>query len=319
PIIHEPIHTLTNGKLVAAITEAGGLGTLGINAGYQVQTDASTSASITNSGQVGTIANNSILDAMQERNLMNEQIDQVLASTYRPFGVEVASLCSHPDDDHTAMELVKLMRKRRLTIALFEGFGRLASHEWVQLFHNKGIKVMQVVDKISDVRLAIDNGCDVLICKSKAELTEFVRVAASTPVLAGYDTTNPNALTAALAHGAQGVFLKTIFATAKEAPTAQAIKDLIVKTTGNELVEFSISGQPVFSISGKLPAQLAKMTKAGEPPENIFVTANGYQGLINGMANGDLITGYTDIAPDIEHITAIETTEQIINKVTSRS
>lgn len=315
PIIHEPIHTLTNGNLVTAISEAGALGILGINSGYKLASDATSGASVANSGQIGTVTNNSILDAMQERNLMNEQIDQVLSNTFRPFGVEIASRKISPDSDHTAKELVELMRKRRVTIALFEGFGSIASQEWIALLHQNGIKVMQVISKINDIQKGINNGLDILINKNRTNLETFVKEAGAIPVLAGEDTTNPQVLSTALAKGAQGVFLKTAFATATEAPTAKAVKEAIVMKKGADLVSFKMNSRTIFSLPGSLPNQLAKLSETGADSIKIFTAAHGFQGLINGMLKGDLNMGYTDIADDIDYISAIEPAEEIINQI----
>ena len=319
PIVHEPIHTLTDGKLVAAISESGALGILGINAGYKVRSDATSSASISNSNKIGTISNNSLLDAMTERNLMNEQIDQTLSNTFRSFGVEIASTSSNPEDDHRATELVELMRKRRLTIALFEGFGRVASKAWVNLLHNSGIKIMQVINNINNIRAAQSNGIDILICKSNIELANFVHQAGKTPVLAGYDTTDSHVLKDALRKGAQGVFLKTVFALAKEAPTSPIIKDKIINAQAQELISFKMNSRTIYSLSGKLPQKLAKLTQDNEDGKQIFTAADGYQGLINGMAEGNLEIGYTDIAADSYNIKTIKTAHQIIAELTNNN
>lgn len=314
PIVQEPIHTLTNGKLIAAISEAGSLGILGINAGYHAP-DALTGASASSSDQVGKTGNNYILDAMQERNLMNEQIDYVLAHTFRPFAIEIPSSASIPEQDHTAMELVELMRKRRLTIALFEGFGQIASKEWVQLLHHNGIKVMQTVSQTDRVKQAQKNGIDILIYPQKEGLLEFVHEAHATPVLAGCDTANPNVLTHALACGAQGVFLKTVFAASEEAPTATSIKNALIKAKNSDLVSFKLNNRTIFSLPGKLPNHLAKMTAAGIDAAQITAASHGYQGLINGMLKGDLNLGYTDIAEDIDFITVNQSVKEIVNQI----
>lgn len=318
PIIHEPIHTLTNGNLVTAISEAGALGILGINSGYKPASDTTSGASATDFGQIRSVNNYSILDAMQERNLMNEQIDKVLSNTFRPFGVEIASNKIDPNSDHTAKELVELMRKRRITIALFEGFGNIASKEWITLFHQNGIKVMQVINKINDVQKGINNGIDILISKNQADLENYVKEAGPVPVLAGEDTTKPQVLSTVLAKGAQGVFLKTVFATAKEAPTSQAIKKAIVEKNGSDLVSFKMGVSTIFSLPGNLPNQLAELSEDGTNPLKIFTVAHGFQGLINGMLKGDLNMGYTDIADDIDYIYSIESAEKIIHRINNK-
>jgi len=120
PIIHCPMHTMTNGKMVAAISEAGGLGILGINSGYNI-TDVTSGASSTNSEVVGNPNNYSILDTMTERNLMNEQINTTLENTFRSFAVEVASQYDSPEKDPTAKGLPNPSKRaivnRRLRIS----------------------------------------------------------------------------------------------------------------------------------------------------------------------------------------------------------
>ncbi len=57
------------------------------------------------------------------------------------------------------------MRKRRLTIALFEGFVQLISEDWVKLFHDNSIKIMVVVTSSEQAEKAIIRKADVLIAE----------------------------------------------------------------------------------------------------------------------------------------------------------
>lgn len=57
------------------------------------------------------------------------------------------------------------MRKRRLTIALFKGFGQLISEDWVKLFHDNSIKIMVVVTSSEQAEKAIIRKADVLIAE----------------------------------------------------------------------------------------------------------------------------------------------------------
>lgn len=57
------------------------------------------------------------------------------------------------------------MRKRCLTIALFEGFGQLISEDWVKLFHDNSIKIMVVVTSSEQAEKAIIRKADVLIAE----------------------------------------------------------------------------------------------------------------------------------------------------------
>jgi NAD(P)H-dependent flavin oxidoreductase YrpB (nitropropane dioxygenase family) len=317
PIIHEPLHTLTNGKMIASISETGALGIFGINSGYSIKPDATTGVSTPIPQQLGTIENRSILDAMQERNLMNEQIDEALARTFRPFGMEIASSCSNPQEDHTAMELVELMRKRRITIALFEGFGKPISKNWVDLLHFNGIKIMQVINKIDDIKKVNEHGIDIIICKNRIKLKEFVKASGKTPVLAGDDITNPNVLADSLKKGAHGVFLKTVFSVTQESPISPEIKKQIINADKQNLVTFKMNSYQIYSLPGRLPNKLSEMYNHGANTNDIFNVAKGYQGLINGMMYGNLEAGYTDIAADINHLNTCKSIAQAVNNISN--
>ena len=84
PIIQIPIHTLTNGKMIAAISEAGALGILGINSGYQINTDAISGASASDTNEVGNFENYSILNTMTEKK-SNERANRFRSRKYFSF------------------------------------------------------------------------------------------------------------------------------------------------------------------------------------------------------------------------------------------
>lgn len=314
PIIQEPTHTLTNGKMIAAVSESGALGILGINSGYVVN-DANSGASTTSNDDIGDIKKFSILDTMTERNLMNEQIDSALENTFRPFAVEVASDQDKPQNDPTATAIVELMRKRRITIALFEGFNHLASPDWIHLLHSNGIRVIEKVNTLQEAKLALNTKCDCLICTNLDLLVPIIKISADTPVIAGGDLTDPKDIKKTLLMGADGVFISTLFNVSQEALTDSEIKNKIINSSNNDLVSIKMNNQIIYSLPGKLPNQLAQMTKSNVDSDKIFNKANRYQGLINGMGKGDLYTGYTKIAKNIDTITTSESIENIVANI----
>ena len=314
PIIQEPMHTFTNGKMIAAIAEAGALGILGINSGYKIQVDATTGASVSNNTEVGDIKKYSILDTMTERNLMNEQIDAALENTFRPFAVEIATACKLPTDDPTALALVQLMRKRRLTIALFKGFGQLISEDWVKLLHDNGIKIMVVVTSSEQAEKAIARKVDVLIAKT-TNLSKIIKIASDTPIIAGLDICTAEDVKNALNQGADGVYVYTPFAVCDESPVNDQIKYQILKSVSSELVHFDTPTKTIYSLPGALPNKLQEMSNKSIDKNKIFTTANRYQGLVNGMGKADLISGYTDIDKNIDAISEKLTAEQLINNL----
>lgn len=83
----------------------------------------------------------------------------------------------NPTDDPTTLALVQLMRKRRLTIALFEDFGQIISEDWIKLLHDNGIKIMVVVTSFEQAEKAIARKVDVLIAKT-TNLSKIIKIAA---------------------------------------------------------------------------------------------------------------------------------------------
>lgn len=74
---------------------------------------------------MGTIFDNPILSAMLERNLLNEQIDHVLANNFRPFGTKIVSQQTNSEDDLTTMRLIQLMYKIRISDSFLKDLDRL--------------------------------------------------------------------------------------------------------------------------------------------------------------------------------------------------
>lgn len=209
------------------------------------------------------------------------------------------------------------MRKRRLTIALFEGFGNIASPEWVTLLHNNGIRIMQKVNNTTEAQKAISNKCDILICTNINNLDSITQLNSNIPVVAGGDLTTKDDIIKVFSKGAQGIFISTLFNISKEAPTDIEIKNRVINSKSNDLVSFNINNHVINSLPGSLPNKLAKMNKENIDTNEIFEKANRYQGLINGMAKGNLSTGYTTIAPKIDTITEINSIDDIVSTISS--
>lgn len=312
PIIQEPIHTLTNGKMIASISEAGMLGILGINSGYKAKSDTTTGPSVVEGDIIGDPNNFSILDTMTERNLMNEQIDSALSNTFRPFAVEIASSADSPEKDPIADAILQLMRKRRITITLFENFRSDLSKQWIDSIHTNGIKILYKVYSVEEAKTAIEKGIDVIICMNINNLSSIVNVAkGNTPIVLRSSNLNW-----ALEHGANGIFLSTPFLVLKNAPTSANIKQAIINHKNSDLTTFTFPNHVVNSLKGALPDKLTQFEKKGKSSDEIWHLANKFQGLINGMAKGDLINGYTDICDidKIDHeLTAEEIADQLIH------
>ncbi|TRT38396.1 hypothetical protein ETI37_04135 [Lactobacillus mulieris] len=307
PIIHCPMHTMTNGKMVAAISEAGGLGILGINSGYNI-TDVTSGASSTNSEVVGNPNNYSILDTMTERNLMNEQINTTLENTFRSFAVEVASQYDSPEKDPTAKSIVELMRKRRLTIALFEGLGSPLSLAWAKILHENGIKIMQVVSDLAFANTAINHGLDIAIVKELVVANKIQNVYPDTLVVlaSGIETSDIQTLIQQV----DGIYLNTPFAICNEAIIDDGIKARFLSSHKDDFIKLTLPFGDFLTFKTPYIEQILSRKLS---PQELFNQLHQFQGLIDGMIKGNLSYGYCLFDLNSYNINEALSAEEIIN------
>lgn len=332
PIIQGAMHTLTNAKLVAAVSKAGGLGILGVNAGYQASdADATTGASQSNN--VGSEDSGSIMSGNSAINLMKEQIEKIRQITDKPFGIQLAGVHQDPKDDPDPLAMAKLMIEEKVPVAVFGGFGQAVSKNWVDFLHDNGIKVINRSNTptAADTRQAVKNGVDVIGATGFDEggtvptkvigtfdiVPLIVDNAGDVPVLAAGGITDARTVKAAFALGAQGVYCGTAFALSEESPVAQNIKEAAIKANADDMLMYRAVPAFYRSLPGNLPNKLMKMNKEGKTGQEIFQAAHQYQGLIDGMLKGDLDNGYATFGMGISFINKIEPAAQIVDRLYS--
>ncbi|MEY2402659.1 MAG: hypothetical protein QOD38_210 [Acidimicrobiaceae bacterium] len=188
-------------RLVAAVSAAGGFGCLG--------------ASTMNDDQ------------------MVKEIRKVRELTDRPFGVDL--LTAMPNDLVAQVELL-IAEGASVFVA---GLGVPA--EAVELCHHHGVLVANMCGKVAHARSAVDAGCDLVIAQGTEAGGHTGQVATMplvpqlvdavgdrVPVVAAGGIYDGRGLAAALALGAEGVWLGTRFIATPEARTVDGYKDRLV-------------------------------------------------------------------------------------------
>ncbi len=190
-------------RLTSAVTEAGGFGCLG--------------ASVMSSNE------------------MVDEIGKVRAATDKPFGVDL--LTAMPFDILTQVELL-IEGGAKLFVA---GLG--VPTEAVELCHSRGVLVANMCGKVDHARKAVDAGCDLVIAQGTeggghtgtvATMTLVPLIAdavgAQVPVVAAGGIFDGRGLAAALALGADGIWMGTRFIATPEAQGVRGFKEALVKT-----------------------------------------------------------------------------------------
>jgi NAD(P)H-dependent flavin oxidoreductase YrpB (nitropropane dioxygenase family) len=210
PIVLGGMGTATTAPLVAAVSNAGGFGTLG-----------------TSAFDVATLDNE--IAAIRER-------------TDKPFGVNHL-LFQIKEDMFTvtlrACPAVVAFAWARQDQDLRDHFARA---------HDTGAKVMHMAGEVSEARRAAEAGADVIVAQgteagghvgwmaSLPLLPMMVNAVAPVPVLCAGGIADGRGLAAALALGAEGVLLGTRFMATLEAPIHPNFKQAIVESDGHDTV-----------------------------------------------------------------------------------
>jgi len=190
-------------ELVVAVSEAGGFGCLG----------ASTMSSAT----------------------MVDEIRLVRDSTDKPFGVDL--LTAMPGD--MAKQVDKIIEGGASVFVA--GLG--VPTDVVELCHRHGLLVINMCGKVDHARRAVDAGCDIVVAQGTEAgghtglvatfplVPQIVdAVGARVPVVAAGGITDGRGLAAALALGADGVWVGTRFIATPEARSVAGYKEALLST-----------------------------------------------------------------------------------------
>ena len=260
PIFLGGMAHVSRAPLVAAVSDAGGLGIIG-SAGMSAEELA-------------------------------EQISQVRGQTDQPFGVNLMLM------DPSIDEQVAVVVRERVPVVT-TGAGNPAKH--LDQLRSADIKVFPVVPVTALARRMERAGVDGIIAEGTesgghvGEVTTRVLVpqvvdAVSVPVVAAGGIADGRGLAAALALGAEGVQLGTVFLASAEAPVHDNFKQAILNANDRStLVTGRDIGAPVRAIANKMTKEFARYEKEGRPVEEFEHLAVG--GLCRAVYEGDVDTG----------------------------
>ena len=210
PIVLGGMGTATTAPLVAAVSNAGGFGTLGTSA-----------------------FNAATLDS---------EIASIRERTEKPYGIN--HLLFQIKEDMFAVTL----RAQPAVVAFAWARKDQNLRDYFQRAHDSGAKVMHMAGEVPEALRAAEAGADVLVAQgteagghvgwmaSLPLLPMMAKAVAPLPVLCAGGIADGRGLAAALALGAEGVLLGTRFMATPEAPIHANFKRAIVESDGHDTV-----------------------------------------------------------------------------------
>lgn len=241
PILQAGMGWIAYGRLAAAVSSAGGLGVIGAGTNMPAAE-------------------------------LRREIRLVRSLTDRPFGVDILFAAVQSEAGAAAVytegvsQMIEVALEERVPV-LVSGLG--SPKAVIPQAHTRGMKVLSVVGAVRHARKAVADGVDAVIATGcdggghvgkigTAALVPAVVDAVDVPVVAGGGLADGRGLAAALALGAQGVWLGTRFIAAREANAHVNYKNRIVESSeAQTVVTRAHSGKPCRMLRNKFTDEWA--------------------------------------------------------------
>jgi len=273
PIIQAPMNWVSGAELVAAVSNAGGLGTLGPNAG---------SKDIT-------------LDVELTGERIRAQIKKIKRLTGAPFAVNI--IAGFGEALTYSKKVVDVVIEEQVPVAVVS-VGR--PETYTRMLKDAGIKVMHAISTARHGKKAQEAGVDAVICegfeagghKGFTELTTLVLTpmvadAVSIPVVTGGGIGDARGVLAALALGADGIYMGTRFMVTRESESHTNVKEAIVRSQDVCTVSVPKDFMLARDLANHFTRQYVDMKNAGASAEalNNYLNQRGqYQSQFLGEA-----------------------------------
>lgn len=259
PILQGGMAWVATGELAAAVSNAGGLGIIG-------------------SGNAPP-------------DIIKKEIIKVKERTDKPFGLNVMLLSPY------AEEIIKLIYEEQIPIVTF-GAGNPG--KYIVKLKDKGTVVIPIVPSVALAKRMESAGADAVIVEGTeagghiGETTTMALVpqvadALNIPIIAAGGIADGRGFISALALGAEGVQMGTVFVCSQECTVHENYKKAIIKASDrNTSVSGRITGHPVRMIKNKLHRELIETEKNNDINE---FERLGTGSLRKACIEGDVVMG----------------------------
>ncbi|WP_342422504.1 nitronate monooxygenase [Paenibacillus sp. FSL E2-0178] len=304
PILQGPMSWITNAEFVAAVSNAGGLGILGPNAG---QTTITTSPEET-----------------AER--MRREIRKTKELTDKPFGT---TLITDADMKYT-WPILEVVIEEGVQVILLNGVEGTLTEKIITPLKEAGIKIVYrpLTPTIEDAKSAQAMGVDVYVATGFDEggtlptniigtftITPIIVDVLDIPVIAAGGIGDARGVASAFELGAEGVFLGSRFIPTVENPAAQSVKQRIVDSSAADLLLYRTLPAYYRSLPTPFAEKLVAMDNQGASREEIAKVGGSSSviriGMLEGIGEGGIITVGTGITP----ITKIQTVQEVVDEL----
>jgi len=309
PVIQAPMTWITWAELAAAVSNAGGLGVIGPNAGER------------------TVAT----DAVETGERLRRQIKKIKSLTQNPFGVNllIAEKDYPPGGKVYSDECFKVILEEGVPAVVLSGG---APETYTKPLKDARIKVLHraLPVNIESAKRAEKVGVDALIavgfeggghvgrdCISTFVLVPQIVEAIRIPVVAGGGITDGRTMAAAFALGAEGVYLGTRFIATTECVAHRNFKEAILKATDTSTATCTGVIGVLRALGNPLMKQCIQMETDGSTPlERAKLYAGGFR---KGMLEGDMTEGVLACGAGAGMIKEIKSAAEVVHGIVTEA
>lgn len=255
-------------------------------------------AAVSNAGGLGTLSTKFVLPELRD------EVRKTRDLTDKPFSVNVPVRPGLFGLDNL-YKMIDLFKEEGVKVVTTAAGDPMVLTKRLK---DSGIKVLHVVPTVKLAMRAAEAGVDAIVAEGRESggyvnyddvatmvLVPMVVDAVKVPVVAAGGIADARGLVAALALGAHGIQIGTRFVVAKECNAHPNFKDIILKAQEDETMVVvsskEIGAPPMRSYKNSWALKAEEMKLAGKPPEEIKAHL-GYPGkVIKAMVNGDVVDG----------------------------
>lgn len=267
-------------------------------------------SAVSNAGGLGLLGAGSM-----HPETLAEHIDKMNAATTKPWGVNLPLM--YPEIDR----VIQLIIDKGVKV-VFTSAG--SPKKYTARFHEAGIKVAHVVASSKFAAKCEEAGVDAVVAEGfeagghngREELTTMalipqVRRATSLPLIAAGGIGSGEAMLAAMALGAEGVQIGTLFAVSRESSASPLFKQCCVELGEDSTMLALKKVSPTRLIKNALYERIAQAEARGAEADELRAIL-GPKASKRGIFEGDIVDGELEIGQVVAGIDAVRPVADIV-------
>lgn len=270
-------------------------------------------SAVSNAGGLGLLGAGSM-----HPETLAEHIDKMNAATDNPWGVNLPLM--YPELD----KIVEIIISKGVKI-VFTSAGSPA--KLTSRFHEAGIKVVHVIANSKFARKCEEAGVDAIVAEGfeagghngREELTTMtlipqIRKATSLPLLAAGGIASGEAMLAAMALGADGVQIGTLFAVSEESSASDAFKQQCLNLGEGDTMLALKKLSPTRLVKNALYDRIKEAEDRGADADELRAIL-GANAAKRGIFEGDIENGEMEIGQAVAGIKELKPISKIVNEL----